>query len=418
MVTAVLGLQWGDEGKGKIVDALCEEADVAVRCQGGANAGHTVVIEGTKHVLHLIPSGILRANTYCVIADGVVVDLDVLSEEINRLRSLGLEVLDRLAVSMRAHVVLPLHRRIEAIHEEARGKERIGTTGRGIGPCYSDKAARLGIRICDVLQRDSLAGKIKALYEAHGFNGTQADEEIERTLGYLSRFADLMRRVGKDTHVILAEALASGKSILLEGSQGFMLDLDHGTYPYVTSCNTGIHGLLTGSGLPPGALTKVVGVAKAYVTRVGAGPFPTQMEEPFQSQVRERGQEFGATTGRPRRCGWLDLVALRYACRTNGITSLAITKLDTLGGIEILKVCTAYKYGGKIFDVPPPSAGILSHCIPQYKQVDPWRDLGTLSCFDDLPREAKAYLALIEEWTDSRVEVVSTGAERASILRA
>ncbi|HEC83409.1 MAG TPA: adenylosuccinate synthetase, partial [Firmicutes bacterium] len=269
MVTAVLGLQWGDEGKGKIVDVLCEQADLVVRCQGGANAGHTVVIEDQKHILHLVPSGILTEGIRCVIGDGVVIDLEVLEREIEHLVSAGIDVWDRLAVSKRAHVVLPIHKKIERLHEEARGKSRIGTTGRGIGPCYGDKATRLGIRFGDILDRN-LDEKLRLLCRVHDLG--DEDLSAEAMLAYLERFGEMVNRIAADTHSILFDAMDKNRRILLEGSQGFLLDIDHGTYPYVTSCNTGIHGLLSGSGIPPSKVVRVIGVAKAYVTRVGAGP--------------------------------------------------------------------------------------------------------------------------------------------------
>ncbi len=418
MVIAVLGVQWGDEGKGKIVDALCENAHLVVRCQGGANAGHTVVIDGSKRVLHLVPSGILTDGTYCLIADGVVVDLDVLHAEIENLANAGIDVWKRLAVSKRAHVVLPLHREIESIHEEARGKARIGTTGRGIGPCYSDKASRLGIRICDLLEPKRLADRVKALYRAHGLDDRRSAGSVEAAMAYLEGFTETIRRIAADTHAILFQALEANKRIVLEGSQGFLLDIDHGSYPYVTSCNTGIHGLLAGCGIPPSAVTSIVGVAKAYVTRVGGGPLPTEMEEPIQTEVRQKGEEFGATTGRPRRCGWLDLVALRYACRANGVTSLAVTKMDTLAGLDTVKVCVGYDYGAQSLDTVPAEAEALGECNPKYETAEVWGDLSGVQCFGDLPSEARSYLRAIEHWAGAEIELVSTGPERRSILRA
>jgi len=415
MVTAVLGLQWGDEGKGKIVDVLCEQADLVVRCQGGANAGHTVVIEGQKHVLHLVPSGILTEGIRCVIGDGVVIDLEVLEREIEHLVSAGIDVWNRLAVSKRAHVVLPLHKRLERLHEEARGKSRIGTTGRGIGPCYGDKATRLGIRFGDILDRN-LDEKLRLLCRVHDLG--DEDLSAEAMLAYLERFGEMVNRIAADTHSILFDAMDKNRRILLEGSQGFLLDIDHGTYPYVTSCNTGIHGLLSGSGIPPSRVVRVIGVAKAYVTRVGAGPMPTEMEEPFQGQIRQRGAEYGATTGRPRRCGWLDLVALRYACRANGVTSLAITKLDTLAGIETLKVCTAYDFNGQTLTSPPAETEVLARCVPGYEVVKPWDRLEEVGSIDDLPSEARTYLEMITDWTQTPIELVSIGPERKRILRA
>jgi adenylosuccinate synthase len=341
-VTAVIGLQWGDEGKGKVVDAFCQQADVAIRCQGGANAGHTVVVNGMRFVLHLVPSGILSEGTLCLIGGGVAVDLGVLDEEIRRIEKGGIRTAGRLVLSNKAHLVLPLHRKVEAIQEERRGKQALGTTRRGIGPCYSDKYARLGIRVGDLLQPTTLGEKMHILCEA--YRTTRQGElisTVEENLEHCKRHTDMVKEYIGDVADLLQQNISEDKEIILEGSQGFLLDVDHGTYPFVTSSNTGIHGLANGAGLAPRHVTRVVGVVKVYVTRVGEGPLPTLMEEPYQSLVRTKGREYGATTGRPRRCGWLDLPAIRYSSALNGVTSVAVTKLDTLSGLREIKICEA-----------------------------------------------------------------------------
>ena len=334
-VTAVIGLQWGDEGKGKVVDAICERADFVARCQGGANAGHTIVVGERKFILHLVPSGILRERATCLIGNGVAVDLDVLKQELAELKAAGVGTSGRLVVSRRAHVVLPFHKQADRAEEASRGDGRIGTTLRGIGPCYGDKYARVGIRIGDLADPSALEERVAGLRRAHAVATAAGPAlDVDETLAHCRGHADMIAELSGDVGSILLRAASDGKRVVLEGAQGFLLDIDHGAYPYVTSSNTGVHGLVTGSGLPPSSITRVVGVLKAYVTRVGEGPLPTEMEEPYQTLVRERGREFGATTGRPRRCGWLDLVALEYSCSMNGVTALALTKLDVLSGLD------------------------------------------------------------------------------------
>ena len=418
-VTAVIGLQWGDEGKGKVVDVLSQKADVVARCQGGANAGHTMVIDGEKHILHLVPSGILRPDTTCVMGNGVVVDLDVLSEEIEKLGDAGIDVSGRLLMSIRAHVVLPLHKKVELLQEEMRGSGKIGTTKRGIGPCYSDKYSRLGIRVGDILHPDTLKSKLEILHASYsgGRYGTGlpgVDELLEHCLSHET----MVEEIAGDVSDLLRRSLAQGQNILLEGSQGFLLDIDHGTYPYVTSSSTGIHGLTGGVGLAPSDVESVVGVVKSYTTRVGEGILPTLMEEPYQTQVRDRGQEYGATTGRPRRCGWLDLPAIRYSCVTNGVTSIAITKLDTLLGLEGLKVCVAYDRLGACVETLSPDVDFLGECKPCYASSESWGSLDGIASADDLPREAAEYVAQILQAAECPAELISVGPGREHLIQA
>ncbi len=417
-VTAVIGLQWGDEGKGKVVDVLSEHSDVVARCQGGANAGHTMVIDGEKYILHLVPSGILRPDTVCVIGNGVVVDLDVLEEEIDKLGGGGIDTAGRLLMSVRAHVVLPLHKKVELLLEEMRGKNKIGTTRRGIGPCYSDKCSRLGIRVGDILHPDTLKSKLETLHASYsgGRYGTDlpcVDELLEHCLNHET----MVEEFAGDVSALLRRSLAQGKNILLEGSQGFLLDIDHGTYPFVTSSSTGIHGLTGGVGLAPSDVNSVVGVVKSYTTRVGEGILPTSMEEPYQSQVRDRGQEYGATTGRPRRCGWPDLPAIRYSCTTNGVTSVAITKLDTLSGVDGLKVCVAYDRLGASVETLSPDMDFLGECKPCYASCESWDTLDGIGSIEDLPPEAREYVDQILQAAECPAEPISVGPGREHLIK-
>jgi adenylosuccinate synthase len=417
-ITAVIGLQWGDEGKGKIVDALGGRADMVARCQGGSNAGHTIVMGGRKFVLHLVPSGMLREGITCFIGNGVVVDLEVLDREIKDLEQAGIRTSGRLMVSRRAHVVLPFHKHIEEADEASRGDKRIGTTMRGIGPCYSDKYARVGFRVGDLLNVATLEARIEAARRTYGApSGARPAFDADETMAYCRTFRPMVREVSGDVTSTLLRGAREGKRILLEGAQGFLLDIDHGTYPYVTSSNTGIHGLLTGSGLPPSSITGIVGVLKAYVTRVGEGPLPTEMEEPYQTWVRERGREFGSTTGRPRRCGWLDLVALEYACRLNAVTGLVVTKLDTLSGLEALKVCTAYRHSDRPVEGFPSDVGLLADCVPQYQSAATWETLDGATTMESLPGGARSYLETIAGALECPVQMVSVGPARDDIIQ-
>jgi adenylosuccinate synthase len=417
-VTAVIGLQWGDEGKGKVVDAFCQQADVAVRCQGGANAGHTVVVNGMRFVLHLVPSGILSEGTLCLIGGGVAVDLGVLDEEIRRIEKGGIKTAGRLVLSTKAHLVLPLHRKVEAIQEERRGKQALGTTRRGIGPCYSDKYARLGIRLGDLLQPTTLGEKMRILCEAYRTTRQgKLISTVEENLEHCKRHTDMVKEYTGDVADLLQQNISEDKEIILEGSQGFLLDVDHGTYPFVTSSNTGIHGLANGAGLAPRHVTRVVGVAKVYVTRVGEGPLPTLMEEPYQSLVRTKGREYGATTGRPRRCGWLDLPAIRYSSALNGVTSVAVTKLDTLSGLREIKICEAYDCRGRRRETFSAEAGVLEDCVPLYSEHPTWKDLGEISARADLPPGTSTYVDRILQAASADLEMISVGPGREQSIR-
>jgi adenylosuccinate synthase len=417
-VTAVIGLQWGDEGKGKVVDSLSRHADIVVRCQGGANAGHTIVVDGDTFILHLIPSGILREEATCLIGNGVVVDLEVLDGEISELAEAGISTSDRLMISRRAHVVLPIHKRAEAIREDLRGDRRLGTTRRGIGPCYSDKYARVGIRVGDILNPSTLKPKIETACRAYNLSSdSETKVEPDELLEYCDRYRPMLEEVAGDTLAILTDGMAKGKDVLLEGSQGFLLDIDHGTYPFVTSSNTGIHGLACGAGLAPSAIDEIVGVVKSYMTRVGEGPFPTQIDGPLQSVIREKGREYGATTGRPRRCGWLDLVALRYSCAVNGVTSIALTKLDTLADLETIKVCVAYEHLGNCIETFPADLEILSACVPSYIDSTTWNQISGVCRLGDLPPGATEYVERILEVAGCGLEFISVGPGRGELIK-
>jgi adenylosuccinate synthase len=417
-ITAVIGLQWGDEGKGKVVDAFCQHADVAVRCQGGANAGHTVVVEGKQFVLHLIPAGILTEGISCVIGSGVAVDLGVLEEEIREIGEAGIETSGRLMLSTKAHVVLPLHKKLEAVQEESRGAHRLDTTGRGIGPCYSDRHARLGVRVGDLLERETLTRRVRTLWEAYrsAHQGEQVSS-VDENLEHCMLHAEMVKELAGDAEGFVRKSVSRDEEVVLEGSQGFLLDIDHGTYPFVTSCGTGIHGIAAGAGLAPGLIERVVGVVKAYMTRVGAGLLPTQMAEPLQSLVRERGKEYGATTGRARRCGWLDLTAVRYSCALNGVTSIAVTKLDTLAGLEELRLCEAYDYKGTCLQSFPADLNILEACTPRYSEHPTWEAIQDVTCVEDLPRSASSYVGRILEAASADLELISLGPRREQLVR-
>ncbi|MFA6056374.1 MAG: adenylosuccinate synthase, partial [Thermodesulfovibrionales bacterium] len=375
----VLGLQWGDEGKGKIVDVLSEKADVVARYQGGHNAGHTVVIKNEKFILHVIPSGILYKGKKCLIGNGVVVEPASLLEEINGLKKRGIEIdKSNLFLSKNAHVIMPYHMALDRENEKLRGSKSIGTTGRGIGPAYCDKINRSGIRVADLLQPEFFKEKLKAnlfhinfllenLYKARVFN---SDNIYDEYMGY----AEKLKEYVADTDIIINKTIAEGGNILLEGAQGTLLDIDHGTYPYVTSSNATAGGACTGLGIGPTKISKVLGVVKAYTTRVGAGPFPTEIKDSLGDAIREKGGEYGATTGRPRRCGWLDMVILRHSARINGLTGIAITKLDILDGLETIKICTSYKHNGKTYKEFPKELNIFQECEPVYEEIKGWKD--------------------------------------------
>src|SRR5215510_7012576 len=372
MNLAVLGAQWGDEGKGKIVDLLTPRFDIVARYQGGHNAGHTVYVNGTKFVLRLIPSGILHPEVVCVIGNGVVVDPQALFSEVDELTRNGIDVRNRLFVSDKAHLILPYHRDLDLLSEARRGERKIGTTSRGIGPAYEDKIARRGIRVGDLADPAALEQNVRDNVTARNRLVQDSTMDWKPVLTQLLRHAERMRPMVRDVSVLLTDAMRQGRAILFEGAQGTLLDIDHGTYPYVTSSNASIGGVCTGLGVGPRAIGRVLGVAKAYTTRVGEGPLPTELSGEMGNRLRESGNEYGAVTGRPRRCGWFDAVAVRYAVRINGLDGLALTKLDVLDGLERLEICTAYQCGSRTLREFPSDLGQLAACEPIYESMPGW----------------------------------------------
>jgi len=415
---AVLGAQWGDEGKGKIVDLLTEHADVVVRFQGGNNAGHTLIVAGEKTILHLLPSGILHRGKTCLIGNGVVIDPEVLVSEIEKIKKRGFLKKDaQLLISDRAHVIMPYHRSIDQLREAAKGDGKIGTTGRGIGPAYEDKVARRGIRMGDLIDPDLLRARLEEVLPLHNAYLTKILGGIAFSLDQIySRYLELgkiLERHVCDGSLFLDEQLSRGKKILFEGAQGTSLDIDHGTYPFVTSSNTVGAAACTGAGVGPGAISQVWGVTKAYTTRVGSGPFPTELEDEIGQLLRDKGGEYGSTTGRSRRCGWLDLVVLHHAARVNGLTALAITKLDVLSGFKKIKVCTAYKLRGKSIQHLPSKVEDLRDVKPVYQEFPGWdEDISSIRSFAKLPKNAKRYLEAIEKRLELPLVLVSVGPSR------
>ncbi|CAN5702694.1 adenylosuccinate synthase [soil metagenome] len=418
--TIIVGLQWGDEGKGKIVDYLTESSDIVARAQGGSNAGHTVINDGVKYVLHLIPSGILWPTKKCVIGNGVVIDPIGLLEEMAKIRNQGVAISpENLFISEHAHLTLPYHRKLDLAREKNRGENAIGTTGRGIGPTYADKIERQGLRATDLRNADKLAHEIEwraALHnmelEAAGYDKVDVAEVVIQ----IEAAAVQLRPYIVNTVVYLNEALAAGKKVLFEGAQGSYLDIDHGTYPFVTSSNTTAGGACTGSGVSPRKIDRVVGVAKAYTTRVGAGPFITESEE-MSDMLHNMGREFGATTGRARRCGWLDAVLLHYAVMINGCDHLAITNLDGLDGLESIKICTGYLLDGKVQNHPPATIPELERCVPIYEEHQGWlQDISGVTQYADLPPLAKAYLSRLSELAGAPVSLLGVGPARDQTL--
>jgi adenylosuccinate synthase len=414
----VVGAQWGDEGKGKVVDIYTEFSDDVVRFQGGNNAGHTLVVGNEKVILHLIPSGILHQGKRCIIGNGVVLDPAVFIEEISALKASGRLADDQcLLLSESLHIIMPYHKRIDIAREKKSGAGKIGTTGRGIGPCYEDKIGRRGIRLMDLLDRDVFARKLHEflveknfiLEELLGESPVDFDEVYEKYCGY----AEILRRYSADTSLILHNDIFSGKKILFEGAQGTMLDIDYGTYPFVTSSSTCAGGACTGSGVGPRDIHEIIGISKAYVTRVGSGPFPTELEDDVGERLRTAGGEFGSTTGRPRRCGWFDALVARYAVRINGLTGIALTKLDVLSGFETIRICTGYAYEDQILSEIPASIDVLARCSPVYEDVPGWcSDIGSIRKFEDLPLNARKYINRLEELTRCPIVLVSVGARR------
>ncbi|WP_252238830.1 adenylosuccinate synthase [Clostridium sp. VAP51] len=419
----VLGAQWGDEGKGKMTDYLAEEAEVVVRFQGGNNAGHTVEVGDKQYKLHLIPSGILYDDKLNVIGNGVVVDPKALFEEINYLEGVGVNVTpEKLIISDRAQLIMPYHKTLDVLKEKARGKNDIGTTGKGIGPCYTDKFERCGIRVCDLMHEDVFKEKLEE-------NIRMKNEYITKVLGgeplsfseilneYLE-FAKKLRPFVQDTSVKVYNNIKENKTVLFEGAQGMLLDIDYGTYPYVTSSNTTAGGVCSGIGIGPNMVTNAVGITKAYTTRVGKGPFPTELVGETGDWIREKGHEYGVTTGRSRRCGWLDLVIVKTAARVSGLTSLAVTKIDTLAGLEKLKVCVGYKFDGKVIDYFPASLEDLAKCEPVYEEFDGWDDsVAEARTYEELPENAKKYLNRIAEFTDTKISIIGVGPKREQTIR-
>jgi adenylosuccinate synthase len=418
----VLGAQWGDEGKGKATDQLGGATDYVVKFNGGNNAGHTVVIGADKYALHLLPSGILSPGVVPVIGNGVVIDLEVLFREIDDLTSRGVDT-SRLLVSSNAHVIAPYNRTVDRVTERFLGARKIGTTGRGIGPTYADKTNRIGIRVQDLFDADILAQKVSGalaqknpmLVKVYNRRSVTAEETIEALL----RFADRLRPLVADTSRVLNDALDAGRTVVFEAGQATMLDVDHGTYPFVTSSSATSGGACTGSGVGPTRIDRVVGVAKAYTTRVGEGPFPTELEGPEGDWLREAGGEYGTTTGRPRRTGWYDAVVVRYASRVNALTDLVLTKLDVLTGLDKIPVAVAYQVGGRRLDEMPDNQSDFHHAVPVYEYLDGWdEDVTGARTFDDLPGAARRYVETLEAMSGARISVVGVGADRtASVVR-
>lgn len=414
-VSIIVGAQWGDEGKGKIVDMLSEKIDIVARYQGGANAGHTVVIGDKTYVLHLIPSGIFQKNVKCVIGNGVVIDPAALMDEIAMIRSFGIRIEGRLFISHNAHLIMPYHKLLDTIREQ--GAQKIGTTGRGIGPAYIDKYMRAGIRVVDLLDRNVLREKLtrnieeknQILSKVYGTTEIDVDKIVEE----YQKFDSLIDPYVTDTATYLNDALKKGKRILAEGAQGALLDVDHGTYPYVTSSNPTSGGACTGLGIPPTSVKAIIGIVKAYSTRVGNGPFPTELKEATGESLRSIGHEFGATTGRPRRCGWLDMVSLKYSMMVNGISEIALTKLDVLDSFDEIKICVAYKKDGKVLKSFPTDVQTLENIEPVYKTYKGWNETITgVKTWKKLPKRTRDYVETIEKLSGVRVSLVSVGARR------
>ena len=415
---AVIGSQWGDEGKGKIVDLLTPHFSTVARYQGGHNAGHTVYVNGRKFVLHLIPSGILHPNVTCIIGNGVVIDPLALFKEVDELAQMGVHVDGRLRVSEKAHVILPYHRELDVLSEARRGERKIGTTSRGIGPAYEDKIGRRGIRVCDLL------GDPQALAEEVRENVNARNQIIkDSTLDWKPVFDELLRQGERirpwadDTSLFLHQAIAAGKNVMFEGAQATLLDIDHGTYPFVTSSNASIGGVCTGLGVPASAIGGVLGVAKAYTTRVGEGPLPTELNGELADRLRESGQEYGASTGRPRRCGWYDAVVVRYSARVNGLDAVALTKLDVLDGLPEIRLCTGYKTSSGLVTEFPADLRVLASAEPIYDTLPGWTSpTKGITAFDQLPAEAQSYIRRLEETSGVECAIVSTGSDRKDTI--
>ena len=411
----IVGAQWGDEGKGKVIDIFSKKADLVARYQGGNNAGHTVVIGKDSFILHLIPSGILHKGKSCIIGNGVVVDPKALLEEIKTLESKGIKISGRLLVSRNAHVIFPYHKKLDELREAK--KKKIGTTKKGIGPCYADKAARLGIRFVDLLDDEVFKEKLKnnldekndILSKIYGVEGFSFNELYNEYTDYANR----LKKYICDTTLVLNDAIKKRRRVLFEGAQGTLLDVDHGTYPFVTSSNATAGGAATGTGVGPTKIDKVIGVVKAYTTRVGEGPFPTEFPKDLMEKIRTKGNEFGATTGRPRRCGWFDSIVVKHSVMVNGIDEIVVTKLDVLDCLGSLKICTAYKFEDKIYKDFPSDIRVLSDCEPMYEELPGWeKDTTGIKSYSCLPKNAKNYLKKIQKILDTRIVLVSVGSDR------
>jgi len=419
----VVGSQWGDEGKGKITDLLSKEADIIVRYQGGSNAGHTVVKGDEQYIFHLIPSGILHQGVKCLIGNGVVIDPQSLLQEIECLKKKNIEIDDNLFIDFKAHVVFPYHKILDEIKENKRGKDKIGTTKRGIGPAYVDKIARTGIRMIDMIDRKSLSKKIEInLNEKNDifeklYGLKISNQEKKDILKKYIEYGQLLKKYVIDVSLHLNQAINEDKKILFEGAQGTLLDIDHGTFPYVTSSNPIAGGACTGTGVGPTKINKVMGITKAYTTRVGRGPFPTELTGELGEHMRQKGGEFGATTGRPRRCGWFDVVLVNYAVRINGMDSMVLTKIDVLSDFEKIKICTSYKYNGDIIKEFPVNIETLQNCIPIYEEMEGWKgDVSQITKYENLPKQLKAYISRIEESVKTKVVIISVGPKRSQTI--
>ncbi|OGX27225.1 MAG: adenylosuccinate synthase [Omnitrophica WOR_2 bacterium RIFCSPHIGHO2_02_FULL_45_21] len=418
--TVIVGLQWGDEGKGKIIDLLAKDADYIVRYQGGNNAGHTVVVNGKSYIFHLIPSGILHKDKLCLIGNGVVVDPEALLEELKNLEEEDVDFKKRLKISSQAHVIFPYHRILDGLRESKR-RLKIGTTGRGIGPCYVDKAARCGIRIGDLFNqmiftqklKDNLLEKNEIFRKVFKHKGFKFEDIYKQYLGFARKLEPYLC----NGPLVLAQAQEEGKSILFEGAQGAFLDIDFGTYPFVTSSSTTAGGACIGAGIPPTKIDKVIGVVKAYTTRVGEGPFVTEFKPPLNELIREKGREFGATTGRPRRCGWFDNVMVKFSCLVNGVSNMAVMKLDVLDELKTIKICTAYKYKGKVFNEFPYDLEVLTRARPIYEELPGWqKNINSLRYYAELPMNARRYLDRIQELLRIKISYISVGSNREETI--
>ncbi len=419
--TCVIGLQWGDEGKGKIIDILAKDYDIIARYQGGGNAGHTLIIGDEKFIFHLIPSGILHQDKKCVIGNGIVFDPKLFLEEIEGLAKKNIDVTGNLFISDRAHVVFPYHKKLDLLQEKQKGNSMIGTTGRGIGPCYTDKISRDGIRVAELLDKEHFKDKLQKTVEEKNriFVKLYDDEPVswEEIYEEYCRYADKIAPFVCDTVDLMARAINDNKSILFEGAQGALLDVDFGTYPFTTSSNTTSGGISSGIGVSPKQIHNIIGITKAYTTRVGSGPFPTEVDGEEGEHIRKKGGEFGSTTGRPRRCGWFDAVAIQHSVRISGVDSLIVTKLDVLDDQKTIKVCTGYKYNETLYNTFPADIDILNNCEPVYEEVPGWNaDTTSIRSVENLPEKARDYIKTIEEIVGVKVKMISVGPERSQII--